>query len=349
MDQTVPPTPYTGLDSRAYWRSGVVDQHPLAMADLYRKKFDIAVDDAIATAGSCFAQHIANHLRSSGYSVLDVEPPPPHISAATAKKYGFGLYSARYGNIYTTRQLKQLVLEALGQFSPQAAVWRKGERWIDALRPSVEPEGLGSPDLVQEHRDNHLRRVKKMLLDMRVFIFTLGLTETWEHIESATVYPTAPGVMAGTFDARAFRFKNLTFSEVLQDILDVRDLLKAINPAVRFIVTVSPVPLTATASGDHVLPATTYSKSVLRAVAGELCQRFDDVDYFPSYEIIAGHQARGFFYDGNLRTVNDGGVNVVMKSFFSQHKPADPVVPTDADQPESEELVCEEALLRAFG
>ena len=41
------------------------------------------------------------------------------------------------------------------------------------------------------------------------------------------------------------------------------------NPKARLVLTVSPVPLAATASGSHVLPATIYSKSVLRAAAQE--------------------------------------------------------------------------------
>ncbi|WP_428660504.1 GSCFA domain-containing protein [Reyranella sp.] len=50
------------------------------------------------------------------------------------------------------------------------------------------------------------------------------------------------------------------------------------RPGVRFLLTVSPVPLKASASQNHVLAATTYSKSVLRAVAGQLADTYDDVD-----------------------------------------------------------------------
>ena len=88
----------------------------------------------------------------------------------------------------------------------------------------------------------------------------------------------------------------------------------------RFILTVSPVPLTATASGNHVLPATTYSKSVLRAVAGHLAEHRKGVDYFPSFEIITNQAARGTFFEPNLRSVRNDGVDVVMKTFFANHK-----------------------------
>jgi hypothetical protein len=83
----------------------VTEADPLTISDLYQKKFDISPTDRIATAGSCFAQHIATHLRQRGYNILDVEPPVPGMSRETAHKFGYALYSARYGNIYTSRQL----------------------------------------------------------------------------------------------------------------------------------------------------------------------------------------------------------------------------------------------------
>ena len=36
------------------------------------------------------------------------------------------------------------------------------------------------------------------------------------------------------------------------------------------------------------LTANSYSKSLLRTVAGQLAQEHRDVDYFPSYELITG-------------------------------------------------------------
>ena len=40
------------------------------------------------------------------------------------------------------------------------------------------------------------------------------------------VYPTAPGTIAGDFDGSAFEFKNFTFTEILNDFLEFRDLLR---------------------------------------------------------------------------------------------------------------------------
>lgn len=338
--------PYSNLPPSRYWRTAVAEAHPLRIPDLYRKKFPISLTDRIATAGSCFAQHIARHLKSSGYSVIDREPAPNGTSDALAAKYGFGLYSARYGNVYTSRQLLQLAREAFNQFTPQDIAWEKDGRFYDALRPSVEPSGLDSEEEVYVHRRHHLKHVAAMLADADLLIFTLGLTETWENVGSGTVYPSAPGTIAGKFNPATTRFKNLSYGEVLDDFLSFRELVKSRNQNIRFLLTVSPVPLTATASSEHVLPATIYSKSILRAVAGHLYHEFDDVDYFPSYEIISSHPARGIFYENNMRNVAPEGVNVVMNTFFSVHKRATP--PGANLKKTIRQEVCEEALLEAF-
>lgn len=345
-------SPYEGLPDSRYWRSGVSQKHPFDIAGLYRKKFDIAPGDRIATAGSCFAQHISRHLRARGFSVIDAEPAPPGLEAGQAQAHGYGLYSARYGNIYTTRQLIQLAREALGQFSPADAVWEKEGRFYDALRPSVEPKGLRSAAHVALQRKQHLAKVLEVMQAANLFIFTLGLTETWLDRESGTCYPTAPGTIAGSHDPARTVFHNLSFGEVMEDFLAFRDILRGINPDIRFLLTVSPVPLTATATEDHVLVATTHSKSVLRAVAGELAQRHADIDYFPSYEIIAAPPTRAFFYEPNLRSVNNGGVAHVMRHFFAEHGTAGTAAarPEGAapDGGEGDDVVCEEALLDAF-
>jgi hypothetical protein len=242
-------SPYEGLQDTAFWRSGVQQSDPEAMLGIYSKRFEIKATDRVVTAGSCFAQHIARQLRERGFTVLDAEPPPGGLSEEAAKSFGFKLYSARYGNIYTTRQLLQLVQESMGRFTPADAVWEKDGRFFDAMRPSVEPEGLDSPEEVRAHREQHLRAVRRLWRECDILVFTLGLTEAWMDRESGTVYPTAPGTIAGRYDPERHVFRNLTFNDIRTDFVQVRRFLKRVNPEMRFLLTVSPVPLTATAAG----------------------------------------------------------------------------------------------------
>lgn len=365
--------PYSNLPPEHYWRSGVADVNATAMQGMYRKKFDIGFEDNIVTAGSCFAQHVAANMKKNGYNILEVETLPNWIDDDLAKEYGYRIYSARYGNIYTARQLVQLIKDCRSGTVRADDVWEKKGRFYDALRPSVEPNGLESVEEVLAHRRNHFDKLSAMLEAVDVFVFTLGLTEAWERIDSGTVYPTCPGVIAGTFDPSVFRFVNFNFFDVYNDMVEARRLLLEINPDMRFLFTVSPVPLTATASGDHVLVATTRSKSILRSVCSALTDQFDNVDYFPSYEVITSPSARSFFYESNLRSVSSFGVETVMKIFFSEHPPKSGLAVPEAapaatgkrrkgggeDKPRQagrkqkagrnkDDVVCEDALLEAF-
>jgi hypothetical protein len=311
-------SPYQGLGARAYWRTGLAEtSYP--PPEIYQPRWPLSKTDRIVTAGSCFAQHVGRALRKNGFNVLDAEPAPAGIAADQVTAYGYGMYSARYGNIYTTRQLRQLLEEAWDGAPSFDAIWEKTGRFYDALRPNIEPDGFASAADLCAAREAHLARVRDVFSQADVFIFTLGLTEAWFHKPSGRVYPTAPGTIAGSFDEKIHGFVNFRLADVRADLVAALTRLKRLNPALRVLLTVSPVPLTATASGAHVLTATSYSKSVLRACAGELHADFPEIDYFPSYEIVTSNKAGASFFESNLRNVTEAGVQRVMGAFTRAH------------------------------
>ncbi len=348
--------PYSELPSSAFWKSGVTQENPYVIKSIYKKKFDIKPNTKIATAGSCFAQHISRHLKKNGYEVIDEELAPPGLPDDLHQKYGFSMYSARYGNIYTVKQLLQLAQEVAGERKPENYIWKKNGKYFDALRPAVEPEGHDSEQEVIEHRNFHIEKVKNVFTKMNLLIFTLGLTEMWVHKESGTVYPTAPGTICGEFDDSIYEFKNASFKEIIKDFKDFQATLRRLrsNKSFKTILTVSPVPLTATASGKHVLVSTVHSKSILRAVAGQLSTNKEYIDYFPSYEIVNNPRLHSTTFKENLRSVRDETVEMVMKHFSSEHPPIkkrekiNPKIVNENLKSE-ENIQCEEALLEAFG
>ena len=223
--------PYSDLPKSAFWKTGVAQENPYAIEGVYKKKFNIPPKAKIATAGSCFAQHISRHLKKNGYNVLDVEPPPPGLPENMHQKFGFSMYSARYGNIYTVRQLLQLAQEVSGEWIPQNYIWKKNGKFYDALRPAIEPEGLDSPEAVIKHRQCHISKVKELFESLDLFIFTLGLTEMWVHKDSGTVYPTAPGTLVGDFDEKVYEFQNPHFGLINKDMKEFIQVLDVFEAA----------------------------------------------------------------------------------------------------------------------
>lgn len=312
-------SPYSNLPAAAYWRTGVVETDKTLWSDVFTPKFQITAETAIATAGSCFAQHIGRRLKGQGMTVLDAEPAPERLSAEDAKRLGYGIYSARYGNIYTPRQLRELLEDAAQDRVHEDLFWQKEDRFFDALRPAVEPDGFKNLSAAMKQRHAHLACVRHLLVDTDIFVFTLGLTETWMDAQAGRVMALAPGVIAGNYDPARYRFHNFTFDELVDDLEAIYTALTAVNPSMKLLLTVSPVPLTATASDEHVLAATTYSKAVLRAAAGEMSTIYNGIDYFPSYELVTTWAQDIPAFEANLRSVTPQMVDRVMSVFLGAH------------------------------
>jgi len=281
---------------------------------IWEPKFPISSQDVFVTAGSCFAQHIGRWLSNHDYRWLDSEPAPTAMPDDAAALDGYGVFSFRTANIYTAALLRQWVSWAVGLAPVIDDIARADGRYHDMFRPSIPANGYASESDLREARTVTLRAIKGGLEKATVFVFTLGLTEAWVH-KDGYVYPMCPGTLRGTFDKQKHSLVNFNVKQVLDDLEYTFAAIRKMNPAIRFLLTVSPVPLTATASQQHVMTATTYSKSVLRSAAGELSARCADVDYFPSFELISSAAVQGRHYEQNLRTVSPSGVDFVMAHF----------------------------------
>jgi hypothetical protein len=316
----------------------------------------------VATAGSCFAQHISRTLAAQGFHFLVTERAD-HLPLAEQAQRNYGVFSARFGNVYTARQLRQLQAMALGVWAaPEALVWQRPDgRWVDGLRPYIEPEGFASPEEALASRRTMLACVSDMLQGCDVLVFTLGLTEAWHRRSDGVVVPIAPGVVSPAAHTDDFGFVNFSFAETLADMQSFLWQLKAVNPRVKVVLTVSPVPLVATYENRSVVASTAYSKAGWRAVAGQLESQFPWVAYFASYEVITNASNKGRYFDNDLRSVTEEGVAHVMRLFmkhFAQsdvkHDVAGPapgqVLPTEVERATQavSAVVCDEERLDAF-
>lgn len=349
--------PYRTLPGHHFWRKSVsaVERHLLD--PVVAPRFSIARGDKVSTAGSCFAQHISRRLQAIDFNYLVTEDDPA-LSPDERKRRNFGIFSARYGNVYTTRQLLQLFQRAFEGRGSIDIAWRRPDgRYADPFRPNIEPDGFDSVEAVLAAREVHLNAVREMFVEADVFVFTLGLTEGWAAKGDGSVFPLAPGVVAGSHSDDAYEPINLSVYEVQAEMFEFLSRLKAVNPGVKVLLTVSPVPLIATHTGQHVLTATTYSKSVLRVAADTLSRVGDWIDYFPSYEIITGSFSRGVYYEDDAREVNELGVSHAMRCFFDNYvegrapakalsgtrdAPARVPPPAPPDAPGANDVVCDE-------
>lgn len=298
--------PYATQPDTAFWKKAVFEEGGDA-APFSSKTFAIAPGQRVATAGSCFAQHLGAHLRTHGtVGFLEAETLGPSDP----------VFSARYGNIYTACQLLELFDECVGgKVDEKCALLRKDGKYVDANRPFLVPDGFASADDVLAARVEHIRAAGTTFSEADAFVFTLGLTEAWRLAHSGRVVPACPGLYAD-LGADAYHFENHSFFDTFRAMSAFVERLRTVNRDAKVILTVSPVPLTATYTSDHVLTATMRSKSVLRAVCAELSDAAENVYYFPSYEYVMNPvRSSAAFEADNLRSVRTAVVREVMGLF----------------------------------
>jgi hypothetical protein len=306
--------PYRSQPARAFWSRSVAKDFAAGAMTVGPEPL-LRRGDRVASAGSCFASNMVPWLESSGLLYVRTEDPHPAF-AHLPENLGYRSFSAAYGNVYTARHLRQLLERASGDFQPAEDRWHEDEGVIDPFRPGLRYRA-GCDEEFDLLTRQHLRATLDAFNEATVLVFTLGLTEGWESTLDGAVYPACPGTVAGEFDPSRHRFHNFSAEEVRADLVEFIRRLRETNPGVRVILTVSPVPLVATATEQHVVVASSYSKAVLRVAAGETAASMPDVSYFPALEIVTGPQAPHDYLAEDRRSVTEAGITEVMQTLIA--------------------------------
>lgn len=180
---------------------------------------------------------------------------------------------------------------------------------------------INSPDMPYLCPEHERSFVRPMLHGMRakiateaVFIYSLGVAPFSER----NGVPFVPENSEAT-KAAGMRFPSV--AEVERAITTVVTTIRAINPTIKVVLTVSPVHLTGMVGEASGIAADCVSKSILRAATWSYMQSApSDIHYWPSYEIVrwlGGHTGPAFGVDdGNARHVNKSLVDMIVRLFI---------------------------------
>jgi hypothetical protein len=167
------PHPYKSAPDYSFWsRAVTANWNPSDIVSA--QGFLIRKSDKVVSAGSCFASNIVPYLENAGFSYFRTEITHPSFQDLEPEPLGYSKFSARYGNIYTARQLLQLLQRCNNTFSPLEDRWEVDDGIIDPLRPGLRY-------LARSHREydlltaQHLRSTRDAFQHADVLIFTLGL------------------------------------------------------------------------------------------------------------------------------------------------------------------------------
>src|ERR1700722_2207136 len=169
--------PYKSAPARSFWSRSVSESFRLG--DMIEAKQPLVRrGDKVATAGSCFASNLVPYLIKYGFTYLRTEAIHPSFHLAPSENFGYNKFSAAYGNIYTVKQLLQLLQRSRLQFKPVEDRWVTEDRVVDPFRPGLKYCASSNREF-KLLTDQHLRACLRVFEEADVFIFTLGLTEAW--------------------------------------------------------------------------------------------------------------------------------------------------------------------------
>lgn len=248
-------------------------------------RFSLKAGCSVFTIGSCFARNVELHLERLGFAV-----PTRVFMAANAElmKMQGGEVLNRYTppSIYQELMWTKRIMDRDGSVTIEDLepflLPLQNDRFIDLQRRVNDRFGI-SREQAFEHRCLFFELFRQAF-ECDAIVITLGLIECWWDRKTQSYVEFSNEFRRHAEDDR-FSFRQLDFPTAYDFIKKTIDLLSP-NGERPILLTTSPIPIHRTFTRDDVIVANTYSKSVLRAVAGQLSAERDFVDYFPSYESV---------------------------------------------------------------
>lgn len=273
---------------------------------IHHPKFKLNSTDKFFCIGSCFARNIEEHLIYSRMEVLSKRVYSPLEEWSNRPN--------AFMNKYTLSSMLNELRWVTEPVDVSADMFFEVDGgWLDPqLSPAAHPTSF---ERVVERRYYLSNEVFSRVRQADVVVVTLGLVEAWFDNMTGLWLNGSPPLR--NIKAQPGRF-SFTVTSVAQNrdwLEQVRRALKALNPAARIIVTVSPVPMDTTFSARDSAVAHTLSKARLRVVADEFVQQYEDADYFPSFEMVSLAPRVISFADDNIHPL-DATVGEVVRSFM---------------------------------
>lgn len=245
----------------------------------------LRADSPIFAMGSCFAREIEAALVTKGGNVISVD------SSIDRDEFKDPTGKVRSGFFHrftppAMSQEFQACFDELPGWSDRSLVFSLGEdRFIDLNYWQIAGADESGP--ANRTRRAVAKSLVRRAVDAEIIILTLGLTEAWLHKPTGFFanFTTAPFLAR---HIRDFELHLVGVEETIQCLRDIDAVLRSHHRTGRYniVVTVSPVPLSATFTDKDIVVANMDSKSTLRVAAAAFVAETDHAHYFPSYEMV---------------------------------------------------------------
>ena len=236
----------------------------------------------IISLGSCFSDEISKKLQFAGFNVND-------------NPFGVLFHPLAILNVLNSSLLE----------SKDVAVFKREDLFF-SWDASSKVYAM-SEDTIREKVVSIREELHQSILEAKVIVLTFGSSFQYSIEKS--------GIVGNCHKApqSVFEKKMSTVEEMYLPWFSLIQKVKEINPKIQFLLTVSPV--------RHVkdgLVENNRSKSRLIELTHQLVESFDDVYYYPSYEIMMDELRDYRFFANDLVHPNQKAVDYIWEHFKSK-------------------------------
>lgn len=229
------------------------------------------------------------------------------------------------GYFYNTRSIRQEIERIFGEWPEyhEEAYWKTNSGFVHPFKSyyDVHP----SESSLKAWSDKLDTQAETLFKKANIIVLILGLTEIWVNPETKNVYRQIPH--PDVFKLSGALFHRLTVSEMVDDLSAIRSVLRN-NMDVEIIVMVGPTPLHSTMTPLDVRVGNMESKSRVRAAASEFVERYPDVHYFHSYEIVNTAERMSDFTREDGRHIQERATGYISQQLLRMFAADDVPVPT---------------------
>jgi hypothetical protein len=242
----------------------------------------LGVQDQFMTIGSCFSDEIGLKLAQDKRTIL-VNP---------------------FGTSFNPLAIFDLVKAAITKQTPQENLYvqRDGLWFHHQFHSSFFAESKKELALLLETK---IAEVHSFLQTTNLLVITFGTAYVHEHKTSGVYVNNCHKIPEASFAKSLLHVK-----QICQGFESMLLKLKGLNPTMKIVLTVSPVRHTKEGLAQNQL-----SKSILRASCHYLELDFEEVSYFPSYELMIDELRDYRFYKSDLIHPNEQAVAYIYERF----------------------------------
>ena len=257
-------------------------------------------DTKLLTLGSCFANNLLKYISFFSVNSLNRD----YIQNCSQNEI-------QWTNIYNPLVFLEFIKMAreihqngvLSERSCNLGFFEKENKAIDLMFTIERQVDFENAQERQQKRTLFFKNFMTKVFEADVIILTFGLVECWYDTLYEGYINVAPNPSQLGQAIDRFEFQVLEYNQIVAAIQEIIDIIQTFGQSeVKFIMSISPVPLLATFRPQDVIISNMYSKSLLRVSIEPFVSQYSNVFYFPSYEIVSYASVENF-WTNDLRHV----------------------------------------------